>query len=184
MQKPFKYHQVLSELIKKFPFGFSRNPRNVVPLGTNTLPEIIRILGVDGEAINHYRLALEGYRNSNAYLTAVALGRKRRNLFGEKFPAHIPPFERDLAKEKLQKRGAWSDALEQLYRSKIGHFVHLESNSPSKNTHSERHERWLERLRSAGFNTADIERIQTDGLQTDDLEETRRLLDMRKQPDA
>lgn len=176
MQKPFKYHKVLSELIKIFPFGFSRNPRHVVPLGTNTISEISRVLGIDGEQLQPYRLAVDIYMHSTAYLTQLALGKKRRTLWGEKFPADIPPIERESARNELQRRGVWSDQLEHIYRSKIGHFVQLCSNSQSKRTHGERHQRWVERLFDAGFSTEEIERIQTENIQTDDLDAVRRIL--------
>ncbi|MCL2829407.1 MAG: ProQ/FinO family protein [Betaproteobacteria bacterium] len=177
MQKKFKYNEVLSELINRFPFCFSQNPRQVVPLGTNTLSEISRVLGIEGEQLEPYRLALKDYKRSSAYLTALALGKKRRTLWGEKFPAHITPLDREQARSELQRRGVWSETLEHIYRSKIGHFVQLEKNSPSSRTHRERFRRWIERLQAAGFTEDDIRRIQSEGIQTDDLEETRRLLD-------
>ena len=168
--------RALHELIRLFPFGLSLNPKLVVPLGTNTLSEISRVLRIEGEQLEPYRRALGVYKCSTAYLTAVALGKKRHTLWGEKFPAHIPPVDREKARAELQRRGEWSDFLEHIFRSKIGHFVQLESNSPSRRTHNERYQRWIGRLQAAGFTDDDISRIESEGIQTEDLEEVRRLL--------
>lgn len=178
MQKPFRYNKVLSELIARFPLAFSRNPRGVVPLGTNTLSEISRVLGIDGIDLEPYRTALDIYQRSTAYITVVALGRKRRTLWGGKFPALIPPVDRERARAELQRRGVWSEDLEHHYRSKIGHFVQLESNSPSAQSHDERHAKWVGRLHGAGFTDADIAIIQQqDFNNTDDFDATRRKLE-------
>lgn len=173
---------VIDILVERFPMGFSNEANEVRPLNGSALFDIARTLNISDRDIETYRRALAYYQRRPAYLIAVAFGKKRRSIWGEKFANSTPPADRVAARDKLIRRNLWNDALEQIYRSRIGHLVDLPplraTPRPSELTHNERKARWIERLQAAGFCDADIARIESGNLQTDDLAETRHALDV------
>lgn len=167
---------IINLLVQRFPYGFSVDPRLVVPLGTNVFSEVIRVLQLRESEIREYRQAILFYQNRSSYLRALALGKRRRTLWGDVYPQPIPPVDREKARSELIRRKQWSEKWEHIYRSKLGHWIKFEPTEAKRKSHESRKARWVEELHAAGFSDRDIALIQQNDISTENLEETKRAL--------
>jgi sRNA-binding protein len=167
---------IIKLLVQRFPFGFSLEPKLIVPLSTNAFSEIVRVLRLQESELYEYRQALIHYQRSTAYLRALALGRRRRTLWGDAYSQPITPIDREEARSELLRRGRWSEKLEQVYRSKLGLWVKLEPTEKRRKAHELRKARWMAYLHTAGFSDEEIALIERHGINTKDLTETKSAL--------
>lgn len=110
-----KSHKIIVALVARYPNAFSLNEPEVRPLKNNIIGDIINDLHLRGDDIKAVRQALIFYQNRRAYLRSVALGKRKRDLKGNRVES-TEWNERESAREKLKLRGAWSEACEHRYQ--------------------------------------------------------------------
>lgn len=100
---------IIRTLAKHYPKTFNLSPALVRPLKDGILEDIVSEFG---ETVRKpTRRALMYYKHWPSYLIAVSMGKKRRDLSGNKVQ-RIPIEEREKAREELLKLGKWDESLQ------------------------------------------------------------------------